>query len=54
MDTLAERDVNTFAVDTIPQILCAQTSDALSHMANARDNKVVLEDTYHFGRYMTG
>lgn len=54
VDTLAQRNVNVFAMDMIPRISRAQVFDALSSMANIAGYKAVLEASNHFGRFLTG
>ncbi|EFA83464.1 NADP+ transhydrogenase [Heterostelium album PN500] len=51
---LAQRKINTLAMDCIPRISRAQVFDALSSMANIAGYKAVIEASNHFGRFLSG
>ena len=54
LQTLAERQVTSFAMDCVPRITRAQTYDALSSMANIAGYKAVIEAANEFGRFFSG
>ncbi len=54
LDTLAARNVNVLAMDSIPRISRAQKMDALSSMANIAGYRAIVEAAQHFGRFFTG
>ncbi len=54
LKTLAEKNINTLAIDMVPRISRAQKMDALSSMANIAGYRAVVEAAHHFGRFMTG
>ncbi|KAJ7632703.1 PNTB-domain-containing protein [Roridomyces roridus] len=54
VESLASRNVNSFAMDLIPRISRAQVFDALSSMANIAGYKAVLEASNNFGNFFTG
>jgi len=51
---LAERGVNTLAMDAIPRISRAQKMDVLSSMANIAGYRAVIEAANYFGRFLNG
>ncbi len=51
---LAEKKVNTLAMDMVPRISRAQSMDVLSSMANIAGYRAVVEAAHHFGRFFTG
>ncbi|MEM7708891.1 MAG: Re/Si-specific NAD(P)(+) transhydrogenase subunit alpha [Pseudomonadota bacterium] len=54
LKTLAEKGINTLAMDSVPRISRAQKMDALSSMANIAGYRAVVEAAQHFGRFFTG
>ncbi|SES96427.1 NAD(P) transhydrogenase subunit alpha [Marinobacter segnicrescens] len=54
LETLAEKQVNAFAIDALPRISRAQKMDALSAMANIAGYRAVIEAANQFGRFFTG
>ncbi len=54
LERLAEREITTLAMDSIPRISRAQKMDALSSMANIGGYRAVIEAAQHFGRFFTG
>ncbi|MEN7342444.1 MAG: Re/Si-specific NAD(P)(+) transhydrogenase subunit alpha [Pseudomonadota bacterium] len=52
--TLADKGVNTLAMDSVPRISRAQKMDALSSMANIAGYRAMVEAAQHFGRFFTG
>ena len=51
---LAEKNINTMAMDMVPRISRAQSLDVLSSMANIAGYRAVVESAHHFGRFFTG
>ena len=51
---LAEKKINTVAMDAIPRISRAQKMDVLSSMANIAGYRSVIEAAGHFGRFFNG
>lgn len=51
---LADKKINTMAMDMVPRISRAQSLDALSSMANIAGYRAVVESAHHFGRFFTG
>ncbi|MEM6936720.1 MAG: Re/Si-specific NAD(P)(+) transhydrogenase subunit alpha [Pseudomonadota bacterium] len=54
LKTLADKGINTLAMDSVPRISRAQKMDALSSMANIAGYRAVVEAAQHFGRFFTG
>ncbi len=54
LQKLAERKVNSIAMDAIPRISRAQKMDVLSSMANIAGYRAVIEGAYHFGKFLNG
>ncbi|MGB0495262.1 MAG: Re/Si-specific NAD(P)(+) transhydrogenase subunit alpha [Kangiellaceae bacterium] len=54
MKTLAEKQVNVLAMDSVPRISRAQSMDALSSMANIAGYRAVVEASHQFGSFFTG
>ncbi len=54
MKSLAERNINVLAMDSVPRISRAQSMDALSSMANIAGYRAVVEASHNFGRFFTG
>ena len=54
LKTLAEKKVNSLAMDMVPRISRAQSMDVLSSMANIAGYRAVVEAAHHFGRFFTG
>lgn len=51
---LAEKRINSIAMDAIPRISRAQKMDVLSSMANIAGYRAVIEAANHFGRFLNG
>lgn len=51
---LADKNINTMAMDMVPRISRAQSMDVLSSMANIAGYRAVIEAANHFGRFFTG
>jgi NAD(P) transhydrogenase subunit alpha len=54
LKVLAQRGINTMAMDSVPRISRAQKLDALSSMANIAGYRAVVEASNQFGRFFTG
>jgi len=54
MATLAAKNINVLAMDSVPRLSRAQKLDALSSMANIAGYRAVIEAAQHFGRFFTG
>ncbi len=54
MQKLAERNVTVMAMDSVPRISRAQSSDALSSMANIAGYRAIVEAAHEFGRFFAG
>ncbi|WP_122819694.1 Re/Si-specific NAD(P)(+) transhydrogenase subunit alpha [Varibaculum vaginae] len=54
VDTLVERGITGFAMDTVPRISRAQSMDVLSSMSNVSGYRAVIEAAESFGRLFTG
>lgn len=54
MQTLANKQVNVLAMDSVPRMSRAQKMDALSSMANIAGYRAIVEAAQHFGRFFTG
>ncbi len=54
MKKLAEKKINSIAMDAIPRITRAQKMDVLSSMANIAGYRAVIEAANHFGRFLNG
>ncbi|WGL16257.1 Re/Si-specific NAD(P)(+) transhydrogenase subunit alpha [Microbulbifer bruguierae] len=54
LQTLADKNINALAVESIPRISRAQKMDALSSMANIAGYRAVIEAAHNFGRFFTG
>ncbi|TKB44543.1 Re/Si-specific NAD(P)(+) transhydrogenase subunit alpha [Thalassotalea mangrovi] len=54
LQSLAEREINTLAMDMVPRMTRSQSLDALSSMANIAGYRAVVEATNEFGRFLTG
>ena len=54
LNKLAEKNINTLAMDSVPRISRAQKMDALSSMANIAGYRSVIEASHHFGRFLNG
>ncbi|MCX4029125.1 Re/Si-specific NAD(P)(+) transhydrogenase subunit alpha [Endozoicomonas sp. SM1973] len=52
--TLADKQINTLAIDCVPRISRAQKLDVLSSMANIAGYRAVIEAAHNFGRFFTG
>ncbi|MEM7063263.1 MAG: Re/Si-specific NAD(P)(+) transhydrogenase subunit alpha [Cyanobacteria bacterium P01_B01_bin.77] len=51
---LADKQVTSLAMDSVPRISRAQKMDALSSMANVAGYRAVIEAANNFGRFFTG
>ncbi|XP_065323223.1 NAD(P) transhydrogenase, mitochondrial-like isoform X2 [Gordionus sp. m RMFG-2023] len=54
IESLLQKNINSFAMDCIPRITRAQEFDVLSSMANIAGYKAVIEAANNFGRFFTG
>ncbi|GMG86381.1 Re/Si-specific NAD(P)(+) transhydrogenase subunit alpha [Biformimicrobium ophioploci] len=54
LKTLAEKNINALAMESVPRISRAQKMDALSSMANIAGYRAVIEAAHSFGRFFTG
>lgn len=54
MKSLADKQVNVLAMDSVPRISRAQSMDALSSMANIAGYRAVVEASHRFGSFFTG
>lgn len=54
LKVLAERKINSIAMDAIPRISRAQKMDVLSSMANIAGYRAVIEGANYFGRFLNG
>ena len=54
MNSLAEKQVNVLAMDSVPRISRSQSMDALSSMANIAGYRAVVEASHQFGSFFTG
>lgn len=54
LNHLAKKNINAFAMDSIPRISRAQVFDALSSMANISGYRAVIEAANYFPRFFTG
>ena len=54
LQKLADKKVNSVAMDAIPRISRAQKMDVLSSMANIAGYRAVIEGSFHFGRFLNG
>lgn len=54
LSSLAEKKINTLAMDMVPRISRAQSMDVLSSMANIAGYRAVIEAAHHFGRFFSG
>ena len=54
LKTLAKKNIQVLAMDSVPRISRAQKMDALSSMANIAGYRAVIEAAHHFGRFLNG
>ena len=54
LKSLASKNINVMAMDSVPRISRAQSLDALSSMANIAGYRAVVEAAHEFGRFFTG
>lgn len=54
IETMAQRNINAVAMDTVPRISRAQSMDVLSSQANIAGYRAVIEAANTFGRLFTG
>ncbi len=54
MNKLSERNINVFALDSVPRLSRSQSLDALSSMANIGGYRAVVEASHQFGRFFNG
>ena len=54
LEKLAEKKVNTLAMDTVPRLSRSQSLDALSSMANISGYRAVIEAAHYFGGLLGG
>lgn len=51
---LAEQNITTLAMDSVPRLSRAQSMDALSSMANIAGYRAVIEASHEYGRFFSG
>ncbi|AJQ94667.1 Re/Si-specific NAD(P)(+) transhydrogenase subunit alpha [Gynuella sunshinyii] len=54
LKSLAKKNIQVLAMDSVPRISRAQKMDALSSMANIAGYRAVIEAAHHFGRFLNG
>jgi NAD(P) transhydrogenase subunit alpha len=54
LTALADKNINTLAMDMVPRMSRSQAFDALSAMANIAGYRAVIEASHHFGRFLSG
>ncbi|WP_428239924.1 Re/Si-specific NAD(P)(+) transhydrogenase subunit alpha [Gynuella sp.] len=54
LKSLAKKNIQALAMDSVPRISRAQKMDALSSMANIAGYRAVIEAAHHFGRFLNG